>query len=98
MMAVTAVVEEEKEQGTVVPLRRQGAASAKSAVRLMVRLLLVMADEVSTLMASWLLDETMELEGVTEMMRFPLPIIKNRAINIIILLQPTTPPLNSPTS
>jgi hypothetical protein len=85
IVAVTAVVDEEKEQGTVLPLRRQGEASAKSVVRLIVKLLEAIAVDVSILMASWLLDETLELEGVTEMMRFPLPITKNKAINIIIL-------------
>ena len=96
-VAVTAVVDEEKEQGTVLALRRQGEASAKSVLRLIVRLLDGIAVEVSILMASWLLDETLELEGVTEMMRFPLPITKNKAIKIIILLR-RTPPFEFPQS
>lgn len=94
MLTVFAVVEVVKEQGTAVALRRQGAANAKSVVRLIASVLLAMVEVVRILMASCSLAETMLLEGVTEMMRWPCTIITSRPINIIILLQTSTE--NSP--
>jgi hypothetical protein len=68
-------------------LTRQGVFSAKSVVRLIERVLEVIAAEVRIFIASWSLADTIEFDGVTEIIRWARPIIKNRAINIIILLQ-----------
>lgn len=89
-VTVTAVVVVVKEQGTDVPLRRQGEARVKSVVRLIDRVFEGIAVDVSIFMASWSLADTIEFYGVTEMIKWAPPIIKNRPINIIILLQHTT--------
>jgi hypothetical protein len=51
-LTVLPVVEVVNEQGIAVPLRRQGAASPKSVVRLIARVLLAMAEVVRMRMAS----------------------------------------------